>query len=153
MNLIPSSDTVIGLGGVSWGIAEDGHKYGEVRGDCEGIKYVCDWVNDDQPYTIKMKNGELVSVPYALELNDTPLHIVHIHGSSELYRRARDQFEVLYREGKTNGRIMATAVHPYITGVPHRIKYFDRLFNYISRFEGVLYMRGADIHDWYKRRT
>ena len=36
----------------------------------EGIEYVCDWCNDDQPYPIKVNNGSLSSVPYTLELND-----------------------------------------------------------------------------------
>src|SRR2546425_8993781 len=38
----------------------------------EGIAYVSDWVNDDQPYEIRTTAGTLVSVPYTLELNDIP---------------------------------------------------------------------------------
>ena len=32
----------------------------------EGIEYVSDWVNDDQPYAIKTTAGPLVSVPYKI---------------------------------------------------------------------------------------
>ena len=32
----------------------------------EGIEYVCDWVNDDQPYPMKVKSGTLISIPYTL---------------------------------------------------------------------------------------
>ena len=35
------------------------------------------------------------------------------------------QFDVLYREGAESGRVMAIALHPYLTGVPHRIDAFD----------------------------
>ena len=42
----------------------------------EGIEYVCDWCNDDQPYEMKVKSGRLVAVPYTLELNDIPIYIV-----------------------------------------------------------------------------
>ena len=36
----------------------------------EGIRYLCDWCNDDQPYPMKVKKGKLISVPYSVEIND-----------------------------------------------------------------------------------
>ncbi len=76
--------------------------------------------------------------------------LVQHHRSPEIYDRARDQFDTLYEEGAENARFMAIAVHPYITGVPHRIRYFERIFQYIKRHKGVLFMRGSDILDWYR---
>src|SRR5438128_1464299 len=35
----------------------------------EGIAYVSDWVNDDQPYEIRTTAGTLVSVPYTLDVH------------------------------------------------------------------------------------
>ncbi len=29
----------------------------------EGIKYLCDWCNDDQPYPMKVRKGSLISIP------------------------------------------------------------------------------------------
>jgi peptidoglycan/xylan/chitin deacetylase (PgdA/CDA1 family) len=115
----------------------------------EGIEYVCDWCNDDQPYVMKVKHGRLVSIPYTLELNDIPMYLIQHHRSPEIFERARDHFEVLYREGAESARIMAISTHPYITGVPHRIKYFDMLFAYIRQFAGVIFMTGSEILDWY----
>ena len=115
----------------------------------EGIEYVCDWCNDDQPYPMKVRSGRLVSIPYTLELNDIPIFAVQHHSSPELFRRARDQFDTLYREGADSARVMAISTHPYITGVPHRIKYFDMVLNYIRRFKEVEFMTGSEILDWY----
>jgi len=115
----------------------------------EGIEYVCDWCNDDQPYPMKVKSGRLVSIPYTLELNDIPIYAVQQHRSSEIFERARDQFDTLYREGAESARIMAISTHPYITGVPHRIKYFDLIFDYLRQFEGVVFLTGSEILDWY----
>ena len=115
----------------------------------EGIEYVCDWCNDDQPYPMKVRSGRLVSIPYTLELNDIPMFAVQHHSSPELYRRARDQFDTLYREGADSARVMAISTHPYITGVPRRIKYFDMALNYIRRFKEVEFMTGSEILDWY----
>lgn len=116
----------------------------------EGIEYVADWVNDDQPYPMKVKSGTLIAIPYTLEINDITIYVIQQHRSPELFERARDQFDTLYREGAENARVMAIAVHPYVTGAPHRIKYFDRIFQYMKRYEGVLFMTGSEIIDWYK---
>jgi peptidoglycan/xylan/chitin deacetylase (PgdA/CDA1 family) len=119
----------------------------------EGIEYVCDWCNDDQPYYMKVKQGSLVSIPYTVELNDIPIYLVQHHRSPELFERARDQFDTLYQEGAESARIMAVSTHPYITGVPHRIKYYDMIFDYIKQFDDVVFMTGSEILDWYRSVT
>ncbi len=37
----------------------------------EGCLYVSDWVNDDQPYRMKVDAGEMVYLPYSYEVNDS----------------------------------------------------------------------------------
>ena len=115
----------------------------------EGIEYLCDWCNDDQPYEMKVKSGRLVAIPYTVELNDIPIYLVQHHSSPEIFQRARDQFDTLYREGAESARVMAISTHPYITGAAHRIKYYDMIFDYIRQFEGVVFMTGGEILDWY----
>ena len=117
----------------------------------EGFEYVADWVNDDQPYPMKVKNGSLIAIPYTLEINDITIHVIQQHRSPELFERARDQFDTLYREGADTARVMAIAVHPYVSGAPHRIKYFEQIFTYIKQHKGVLFMTGSEIVDWYKK--
>ena len=65
----------------------------------EGIEYVCDWCNDDQPYRMKVKSGTLTSIPYTVELNDIPIYLVQHHRAPEIFERAKDQFDTLYEEG------------------------------------------------------
>lgn len=116
----------------------------------EGIEYVSDWVNDDQPYPIRTKTGSLVSVPYSIELNDIPMMVIQHHPSSEWLRRCTDHFDRLYAEGSKNPRVMAIAVHPYNSGVPHRIKYFEAVYDYLRKKRGVWFTTGEEIYDWYK---
>ena len=71
------------------------------------------------------------------------------HVSSTLYDRTVDYFETLLREGEQNVRIMCIAVHPYIHGVPHRIKYFRQIFRELSDNPSVVFMTGSEILDWY----
>ncbi len=116
----------------------------------EGIEYVSDWVNDDQPYEIKTIARPLVMVPYTLEINDIPMMLTQHHEAHQLFDRARDQFDRLYEEGRQTARVMAIAVHPYISGVPHRIKYFEKIYAYMKKKPGVLFWKGEDILDWYR---
>jgi hypothetical protein len=91
-----------------------------------------------------------VVVPYSVEINDIPMLQIQHHRASELLDRARDQFDRLYEEGQHSARVMAIAVHPYITGVPHRIKYFEAIYEYMQRRPGVAFWTGENILDWYR---
>ena len=84
-----------------------------------GVKYIGDWVYDDEPGTIRTDNGPLVTLPYTVELNDIT--------------------------------IMAVAIHPYISGQPHRIKYLEAIYDYAAKFDGVLHWNGEQILDWYMK--
>ena len=89
-------------------------------------------------------------IPYSLEINDIPMMVVQHHESRVLYERTIDQFERLYEEGKDSARVMAICVHPYISGVPHRIKYFERIYKDLVTRPGVLFWTGEQILDWYR---
>ncbi len=116
-----------------------------------GIEYVADWVLDDQPVDIKTKHGTVVSVPYTVEMNDIAMMALQNHPSEEWLRRGIDQFDRLYSEGEKTARVMAISVHPYITGAPHRIRYLERLYEYILQRPGVAVWTGEQILDWYKK--
>ena len=114
-----------------------------------GIEYVCDWCLDDQPVTMRTKAGPIVSVPYTVEVNDVVMTAIQGHRSDEIYRRGVDQFDRLYLDGATTPRVTAISVHPYLTGVPHRIKYLEMLYDYILQHDDIALMTGAEIVDWY----
>src|SRR3954467_12660414 len=107
-----------------------------------GVKYIGDYVYDDEPTEIRTDKGPLVTLPYTVELNDIPMMMVQHHTSKVLLERAIDQFDRLYDEGGERAKIMAVAVHPYISGAPHRIKYFEAIFDYAKQREGVLFWTG-----------
>jgi len=115
----------------------------------EGIEYVADWVLDDQPVRIRTAKGHIVSVPYTLEVNDIPMMAVQHHGAEEMLRRGAAQFDRLYAEAERITRVMAISVHPYITGVAHRIGWLEQLYAHIRSRPGVLHWTGEQILDWY----
>lgn len=115
-----------------------------------GIEYVADWVIDDLPQDIDTPFGTITTIPYTVETNDIAVYALQQHGSDELLKRGIDQFDRLYQESAENARIMAISIHPYITGVPHRIKYLEELLDYVGSHEGVCWMTGSEIGDWYR---
>jgi allantoinase len=116
----------------------------------EGIEYVADWVLDDQPCLLKTASGPIVSLPYTVEINDVAISAVAQHSSNEILTRGQRQFDRLYRESAEITRIMAISVHPYLSGVPHRIGYVEELLDYIRGHDGVVFWTGETILDWYR---
>ena len=112
----------------------------------EGVEYVCDWCNDDQPYLMNLEGGrKLVSLPYSHDINDKPAFEHRNRTAAEFQEMICRQFDVLYREGEESGRVMAIAIHPYLTGLPYRIGAFDAALEYICRHEGVWRATGSEI--------
>src|SRR5207245_8302543 len=72
----------------------------------EGVRYVGDWNNDDQPYPMKVQKGKLLSVPYCMELNEIGLFARHGYTGEEYLRAVTDQFETLYSESQKLARVM-----------------------------------------------
>jgi len=115
-----------------------------------GIKYIGDFVWDDEPAEISTANGPLVTLPYSVELNDIPMMLVQHHESEYFTQRCTDTFDRLYEEGKERAKIMAIAIHPYISGQPHRIKYLEAFYDHVAKHSGVLHWNGVQLLDWYR---
>ncbi len=102
---------------------------------------------------IRTRSGRFVSVPYTLRINDVAITAAQRQPSVELFRRGRDQFDRLWQEGADIPRVMAISIHPYLTGVPHRIKCLEQLYDYIFGHDGVAMWTGAEILDWCNRQV
>ncbi|BCH29370.1 polysaccharide deacetylase [Mesorhizobium sp. L-8-10] len=114
-----------------------------------GIEYLCDWCNDEQPYEFNVRNGKLISVPYSIEVNDIPAFLDRGMSPEQFGQMIVDQFDVLYADGERNPRIMAVCLHPFLIGHGFRAKYLEKAFEYISKKEKVWISTGGEISDWY----
>jgi allantoinase len=115
-----------------------------------GIKYVADWVLDDLPTELHTAHGTILSVPYTVETNDIVVHNIQHLPSDAFKKRATDHFDRLYQEGADNARVMAISVHPYLSGVPHRIRHFEELLDYVQQHPEAALLTGAEIAEWYR---
>jgi allantoinase len=91
----------------------------------EGIQYIGDWVYDDEPTEIQTQNGPLITLPYSIETNDIPVMAVQYHEADYWTQKCIDSFDRFYQEGEDRAKILAIAIHPYISGQPFRIKYLE----------------------------
>ena len=114
-----------------------------------GLIFFCDFLNDDQPYLMDIDGKQLVSIPYSSEINDFGPFIRHGYTPEQFADRIKAQFDVLYEEGAESGRVMAICLHPFVIGVPHRIKALDSALNYICGHEHVWKATGSEIMDHY----
>ena len=69
-----------------------------------------------------------------------------------MYQRALDQFECLYEEAAERPKVMAIAIHPYISGQPHRIRYLEEVYETMAAHDGVVHMNGAELLRWWQSR-
>ncbi|MGV7030512.1 polysaccharide deacetylase family protein [Methylobacterium symbioticum] len=119
-----------------------------------GLEYVGDFVVDDRPCRIATCTGPLVALPYSVELNDIPLLAIQHHRADEFVERALANLDRLSAEAAGDGplsgaKVMGFAIHPYITGVPHRIGLLERLLDALLARSDVTFMQGGEILDWY----
>ena len=114
-----------------------------------GVDYVFDWVLDDLPCWLNTKHGPLLSIPYTLELNDSPLYAGQYMSSSEIYDRLVDTLSVFERELKRQPRVLTLALHPHLIGVPHRFAYLERMLDLLQGRDDTTFVVGGQIADWY----
>ncbi len=116
----------------------------------EGIQYVCDWSNDEQPYRMKVPQGELFSLGVDLDLDDVFIHANGRRSIDEYRRIMLDTFDGLYRDGAQTGRMIVINLHPWVMGWPWRSKSLDRVLAHINDYKDVWKATGAEVINWYK---
>jgi allantoinase len=116
-----------------------------------GIRYCADYVVDDVPVPVRTSHGPIWSMPYSVELNDIPMIMVQHHRAAELQERTVAQLDRLLAESEAEGcKVMGLAVHPYISGVPHRIGVLEATLDAIASRPGAVFAQGRDILEWWE---
>jgi peptidoglycan/xylan/chitin deacetylase (PgdA/CDA1 family) len=112
-----------------------------------GFVYSADWPLDDEPVPIMTTTGRLISVPYSYDQNDANVGLgFHL---SALAANAKAQFDRLWDEGATSGKVMCLALHPFVIGQPHMIGYLRDVLEHVRRADQVWFTTGDEIADHY----
>jgi allantoinase len=130
-----------------------GAEYGESSRTPEllaeaGLGYVCDWVNDEQPYRMTVPSGELFALPVLIELDDVFALRDRRFRSDEYADQIAEAFETIYREAADTGKVFVLNLHPFLSGQPFRIEFLEPVFAAIGRRAGVWAASGGEIINW-----
>jgi peptidoglycan/xylan/chitin deacetylase (PgdA/CDA1 family) len=115
-----------------------------------GLEYCCDWgPSDDVPHDLRVASGRMIAIPYPVDTNDIVVYAIERHSAEELYTRCAAAIDTLHAESAAAPRVLAIALHPYLTGAAHRIAVLDRILAYAHARDGVCVMTASELLDWY----
>ena len=99
--------------------------------DEAGYDYVMDWPADDQPFWMRTRKGRILSVPYSIELNDSPAMVFRQHSGEEFERMMIDQFDEMLLQSRKRPLVYTAVLHPFVVGQPFRLRALRRAMAHI----------------------
>jgi peptidoglycan/xylan/chitin deacetylase (PgdA/CDA1 family) len=114
-----------------------------------GFTYDSDYYGDELPFWQTVQGKPHLIVPYSLTNNDGK-YAAGMSTSEQWFTLVRDAFDVLYREGATQPKMMSVGMHMRIIGHPARTAGLWRLLDHIQKHSGVWITRRIDIANHWK---
>ena len=118
-----------------------------------GIRYVCDWANDEQPFPMTAGDNPFFALPLLYELDDVASLAQRKVTVADYQRRLIESFDVLHDDGAATGRVMALNWHPWLVGQPFRVSAVDEALGYMMGKGSVWAATGSEIVEWYQSQT
>jgi len=97
----------------------------------EGFGYVMDWPADDQPFWMTTRAGPMLSVPYSVELNDSPVMVFRQQAARDFADMVVDQFDEMLDRSRDMPLVCSIVLHPFIIGQPFRLRPYRRAMQHI----------------------
>jgi hypothetical protein len=98
-----------------------------------GYTYLLDLRPDDQPVWLPTPAGPLLSIPYALELNDSTTVIGRQTSAADFADMIVDEYDELTETPRDHPVVMSVVLHSFISGVPFRLRPLSRALRHIAR--------------------
>ena len=86
-----------------------------------GYRYVMDWSCDDQPIWMKTRAGRILSIPYHIEINDSPAQLTRRHTAADFTEMTIGHFEEQLRQSRNQPLVFSLALHTFVVGQPYRL--------------------------------
>jgi len=86
-----------------------------------GYRYVMDWSCDDQPIWMKTRAGRILSIPYHIEINDSPAQLTRRHTAADFTEMTIGHFEEQLRQSRKQPLVFSLALHTFVVGQPYRL--------------------------------
>ena len=85
-----------------------------------GYSYLMDWPADDQPFWMRTRSGPLLSVPYPIEINDSPVMLTRMQAATDFPQMIADQFETMLELSEKHPLVCGVSLHTFVVGQPFR---------------------------------
>ena len=105
-----------------------------------GYSYVLDWPADDQPFWMRTRSGPILSVPYSIEINDSPALVFRQHSARAFEEMMIDQFDEMLVQSTRRPLVYTAVLHPFVIGQPFRLRAFRRAMEHILRHRESLWL-------------
>ncbi len=111
-----------------------------------GFLYDSNAYDDDLPYWVKVSGKDHLVIPYTLDVNDMKFSVAPgFTAPSGYFEYMKDAFDVLYREGKKQPKMMSIGLHTRLAGRPGRAAALERFLDYVLKHKRVWICRRIDI--------
>lgn len=98
-----------------------------------GYDFVMDWPADDQPFWMRTRSGPLLSVPYPIEINDSPAMLTRMQSATDFTQMIQDQFDMMLRLSDKASLVCGASLHTFVVGQPFRLAQLERALAYITQ--------------------
>ena len=105
-----------------------------------GYSYMLDWPADDQPFWMTTRSGPMLSVPYSIELNDSPAQVFRHHTGREFEEMILDHFEEMLLQSRRYPLVFTIVLHPFVIGQPFRLRALRRALGRILENRDKLWL-------------
>lgn len=105
-----------------------------------GYEFMLDWPVDDQPVWMRTRGGSILSVPYSVELNDSPSMVFRQESSASFERMIIDQFDEMLLQSSKYPLVFTLITHPFIIGHPYRLRALRRALAHILQHRDDLWI-------------
>lgn len=105
-----------------------------------GYSYMLDWPADDQPFWMKTRTGRILSVPYSIELNDSPAQVFRHHTGREFEEMIIDHFDEMLVQSRKYPLVFNIVLHPFVIGQPFRLHALRRALTRLLEHRDELWL-------------
>ena len=105
-----------------------------------GYSYMLDWPADDQPFWMKTRTGRILSVPYSIEVNDSPAQVFRHHTGREFEEMIIDHFDEMLVQSRKYPLVFTIVLHPFVIGQPFRLHALRRALTRLLEHRDELWL-------------
>lgn len=143
---VESLTEITGARPVGWMTGRPGPNTRRLLVEEGGFLYDRDALNDELPYWVDVEGSHHLVIPMSYETNDNRFNEHQgFVTANDFFVYMKDAFDMLYREGEREPKMLTLGLHDRVIGRPARAVGLERFLDYVLEHDKVWIARGVDI--------